>query len=294
MNKFTTIIIPSYRSKKLILTHVKRFSKNFKIIIIENSYDINFKNIVENKYKNVDIYLKKNIGYGRAVNFASQKVKTKYFFVMNPDTKIYKNTLNNLINAAKKIDKFGAIGPIYFDQKNNYKKNSIIKKNKIIAAAMLIDTKTFKKIKGYDKNFFLYYEDNDYFRKCDILNLKLYQVTNSFIIHKKVKKMKKKELNLHSTTFSNINEKNNTYYIGGWHGQWSKFYFLKKYNGFIFALFICLPNILLNIIQMIPYIFFDMTKAKYKYYKIEGFVCSLIGLPSFKRSKFDKKYILNI
>ena len=294
MNKFTTIIIPSYRSKKLILTHLKRFSKNFKIIIIENSYDINFKNIVENKYKNVDIYLKKNIGYGRAVNFASQKVKTKYFFVMNPDTKIYKNTLNNLINAAKKIDKFGAIGPIYFDQKKNYKKNSIIKKNKIIAAAMLIDTKTFKKIKGFDKNFFLYYEDDDYFRKCDFLNLKLYQVTNSFIIHKMVKKLKKNELNLHSTTFSNINEKNNTYYIGGWHGQWSKFYFLKKYNGFIFALFICLPNILLNIIQMIPYIFIDMTKAKYKYYKIEGFVCSVIGLSSFKRSKFDKKNILNI
>jgi len=294
MNKFTTIIIPSYRSKKLILTHLKRFSKNFKIIIIENSYDKNFKNIVENKYKNVDIYLKKNIGYGRAVNFASQKVKTKYFFVMNPDTKIYKNTLNNLINAAKKIDKFGAIGPIYFDQRKNYKKNSIILKNKIIAAAMLIDTKTFKKIKGFDKNFFLYYEDNDYFRKCDFLNLKLYQVTNSFIIHKKVKKLKKNELNLHSTTFSNINEKNNTYYIGGWHGQWSKFYFLKKYNGFIFALFICLPNILLNIIQMIPYIFIDMTKAKYKYYKIEGFVCSVIGLSSFKRSKFDKKNILNI
>ena len=294
MNKFTTIIIPSYRSKKLILTHLKRFSKNFKIIIIENSYDINFKNIVENKYKNVDIYLKKNIGYGRAVNFASQKVKTKYFFVMNPDTKIYKNTLNNLIIAAKKINKFGAIGPIYFDQKKNYKKNSIIKKNKIIAAAMLIETKTFKKIKGFDKNFFLYYEDNDYFIKCDFLNLKLYQVTNSFIIHKKVKKIKKNELNLHSTTFSNINEKNNTYYIGGWHGQWSKFYFLKKYNGFIFALFICLPNILLNIIQMIPHIFFNMHKAKYKYYKIEGFVCSVIGLPSFKRSKFDKKYILNI
>ena len=132
MNKFTTIIIPSYRSKKLILTHLKRFSKNFKIIIIENSYDINFKNIVENKYKNVDIYLKKNIGYGRAVNFASQKVKTKYFFVMNPDTKIYKNTLNNLINAAKKIDKFGAIGPIYFDQKKIIKKIQLLKKIRLL------------------------------------------------------------------------------------------------------------------------------------------------------------------
>ena len=105
MNKFTTIIIPSYRSKKLILTHINRF-KNFKIIIVENSNDAAFKKIIENKYKNVDIYLKKNIGYGRAVNFASQKVKTKYFFVTNPDTKIYKNTLHNLVDAANKINKF--------------------------------------------------------------------------------------------------------------------------------------------------------------------------------------------
>ena len=112
MNKFTTIIIPSYRSKKLVLKHVKRFSNSFKIIIVENSSDTIFKKIVEDQYKNVEIYLKKNIGYGRAVNFASQKVKTKYFFVINPDTKIYKDTLNNLINAAKKINKFGAIGPI--------------------------------------------------------------------------------------------------------------------------------------------------------------------------------------
>ena len=49
MNKYTTIIIPSYRSKKLILTHIKRFSKNFKIIIVENSNDKSFKEIVENK-----------------------------------------------------------------------------------------------------------------------------------------------------------------------------------------------------------------------------------------------------
>ena len=293
MNKLTTIVIPSYRSKKLIINHIKRFSKNFKIIIVENSNDITLKKIVENKYKNIYIYLKKNIGYGRAVNFASQKVKTKYFFVMNPDTKIYKNTLVNLIDAANKITKFGAIGPIYISQKKKYNTNSIIEKNKIIAAAMLIDTKTFKKIQGYDKNFFLYYEDDDYFTKCNILKLKLYQATNSFIVHKKVKKMKKKSLNLHSTTFSNIDEKNSTYFVGGWHGQWSKFYFLKKYKGFIKALFICLPNILMNIIQIIPYILFDTTKAKYKYYKIEGFVCSMIGLPSFKRSKFDKKYLLN-
>ena len=290
MNKLLTIIIPSYRSKKLILFHLKKLNKNFKIIIIENSYDKSLKEIINKKYKNVEVYLKKNIGYGRAVNFASKKVKTKYFFVMNPDTKIYSNTLLELISAAKKIHKFGAIGPIDIKYKKNYKKNSIIEVKKIIAAAMLIDTKIFNKINGYDENFFLYYEDDDYFEKCNSLNLKLYHLTNSLITHKKIKKMKK-TLNLHSTTFSNIEEKDSTYIVGGWHGYWSKFYFFKKHKGFINALFICLPNVLINIIQIIPYLFYNPIKAKYKYFKIEGFFCSVFGLPSFKRSKFDKKYL---
>lgn len=292
MNKLLTIIIPSYRSKKLILPHLKRLSKKFKIIIIENSYDQTLKKIIKDKYKNVKIYLKKNIGYGRAVNFASKKINTKYFFVMNPDAKIYQNTLNNLINAANKIKTFGALSPIYIKKKKDYKKNSIIEKKKIIAAAMLINTKIFKNIKGYDESFFLYYEDDDYFKKCISQNLKLYQISNSYVDHNKIKKKKKDTLNLQSITFSNMDEKNSTYGVGGWHGQWSKFYFFRKYKGYLNALMICLPNILLNIIQIIPQIFLNQTKAKFKYLKIEGFVCSLIGMPSFKRSNFDKKYIL--
>ena len=102
MNKLLTIIIPSYRSKKLILPHLKRLSKKFKIIIIENSYDKSLEEIIKKNYLNVDIYLKKNLGFGRAVNFAAKKVDTKYFISMNPDANIYQHTLINLINAAKK------------------------------------------------------------------------------------------------------------------------------------------------------------------------------------------------
>jgi N-acetylglucosaminyl-diphospho-decaprenol L-rhamnosyltransferase len=291
MNKSLTIIIPSYRSKKLVIPHIRKFYKKYKIIVIENSNDVSLKKKLNKKYKNVDIYLKNNIGFGRAVNFASKKVKTKFFFVINPDTKTYHNTLSNLLDATKKIDKFGAIGPIYVEQKNKYKKRLILETKKIIAAAMLVKTKVFQNIKGFDENYFLYYEDDDYFTKCNSLNLKLYQITNSFITHKKIKKMKK-SLSLHSTSFSNLEEKNNTYVIGGWHGQWSKFYYFRKYKGFFKALLICLPNLLLNLVQLIPYLFYSPNKAKYKYFKIEGFVCSLIGLPSFKRSKFDKKYLI--
>ena len=66
---------------------------------------------------------------------------------------------------------------------------------------------------------------------------------------------------------------------------------LKKYNGFINALIRCAPSLILNLLQLIIYSLIDPTKAKSKYFKIEGFICSLIGLPSFKRSKFDKNRI---
>lgn len=290
MNKNLTIVLPSYKSKKLILKHVKNISKKIRIIVIENSKDTTLKKILDQKYKNVKTILKDNIGYGNAINLGSKLVKTKYFFVMNPDVKLYSNTLKNLIKEAEKINKFGAIGPIYLNQKKKLKKNIIIEKKKIIAAAMLVKTKIFNKINGYDENFFLYYEDDDFFEKCNLLKLKLYLVTNSIFSHTKYQK-KVDTLKLHSATFSNKDEKNSSFVVGGWHGQWSKFYYLKKNNGFFVALSKCLPGVLLNLIQIFPNIFLNPTKAKYKYFKIEGFLCSLIGMPSFKRSIFDKKHI---
>jgi N-acetylglucosaminyl-diphospho-decaprenol L-rhamnosyltransferase len=289
MNKLLTIIIPSYRSKKLILPHLKRLSKKFKIIIVENSYDKSLEKIIKKKYLNVDIYLKKNLGFGRAVNFAAKKVYTKYFISMNPDAKIYQYTLKKLINAAKKINQFGSISPTHIDSQKKYKKN-IIEKKIINSPIMMFQTKTFKKIGGFDKNIFLYYEENDYFTKCNLLNLKLFLITDSYFNHLKSNK-ENNSLNIRSTAFTNLEEKNSTYFVGGWHGHWSKFYYLRKYNGYFKAIIMCLPNIIMNIFQILPYIFFNYTKAKHKYFKIEGFICALMGLPSFKRSKYDKENI---
>ena len=209
---------------------------------------------------------------------------------MNPDTIIYSNTFRNLMNAAVYIKKFGVIGPIHKNLKKKYKNKFFIEQKKIEAPVMLFDTQTFNKIKGFDENIFLYYEDNDYFKKCNSLDQKLYLITGSYYNHSKPQKYNK-SLNVKSSSFSNINEKNSSYLVGGWHGQWSKFYYLKKYNGFFNALIKCAPSAILNSIQLIIYSLINPAKAKYKYFKIEGFVCSLIGLPSFKRSKFDKNRI---
>ena len=286
MNKFLTIVITGYRSEKLILSHLKNLYKKYKIIIIENSYDKSLKRKIENKYKDIDVFLKKNVGFGGALNFAAKKVKTKYFISINPDTTLYTNTLKNLIKAANKIDNFGSISPVIINKKPN-KKEIIIESKKVNGPIMLFKTKTFLKINGFDKNIFLYYEENDFFTKCNMLDLKLYLITNSYFNHPNSKK-DNKSLSINSVKFSNLEEKNNTHCVAGWHGNWSKFYYLKKYNGYIKAFIMCLPHILLNTIQMLFCLFFNFNKAKYKYYKIEGFVCAALGMPSFKRSKYDR------
>jgi len=285
MNKFLTVIIPSYKSRRRIISHISKLPKKLNIIVIENSEDIHLKELIDKKFKNTEIYLKKNIGYGRAINFAAKKVKTKYFFVMNPDTTIYDRTLKNLIVAGEKINTFGMLSPEHTSNKRFHMSNdNIVEKKALTGGAMFFNTKIFKKIKGFDENIFLYYEDNDYYTKCNKLNLKLYLIKNSFHYHKKKDSS--------SATFKNIEEKYNAKLIAGWHGQWSKFYYLKKYHGFSYSIIKCIPNLLVNIIQFFINLILSYKKAKYIYFKIEGLICSIIGLPSFKRSKYDRKKLI--
>ena len=163
-----TIVLPSYKSGKLIFSHLKKISKKINIIIIENSKDKKLKKEIETKYKNARVYLQNNIGYGNAINYGSKFVKTKYFFVMNPDTKIYKNTIKNLLIEAKKLKYFGALSPDQIKNKKvNLNKKKIIEQKQLDGGAILFQTNLFKHIRGFDKNIFLYYEENDYFHKCN-------------------------------------------------------------------------------------------------------------------------------
>ncbi len=280
MKNKLTIVIPSYKSSKKILKHLKDLPNNIKVIIIENSQDEELKEIIKKKFKNVKVILQKNIGYGNAINLGSLFVKTKFFFVMNPDTVIYKNTLKLLLEGCKKIKKFGAISPNYKKNKGKKYNNIAEEKKTLTGGAMLFDTKVFKKIGGFDKNIFLYYEDNDYFTKCRKMGIKLYTINNSYHFHEKQSSG--------SAIFKTKKEMEYAYFLAGWHGQWSKFYYHEKYDGYFRALILCLPNLITNILQLIINLPINYNKSKYIYFKIEGLVASIIGLSSFKRSKFDE------
>ena len=80
-----TIIIITYKSEKIIYDFIKKIPLTIKTIIIENSQNYKLKKDVEEKYKNISVYLKENNGVSSALNYAVNKIKTKYFLQINPN-----------------------------------------------------------------------------------------------------------------------------------------------------------------------------------------------------------------
>jgi N-acetylglucosaminyl-diphospho-decaprenol L-rhamnosyltransferase len=286
LEKLVTIIIVSYKSKNKLISILKLIPKKIKVIIIENSYDYKLKILFEKKFNNTKIILRKNIGYGNAINFASNYVKTKYFYALNPDVQIYKSTIKNLLNQAILLkDNFGVIGPVN-------KKSNILRKNnkKIIllptklinGSAMFFNKKNFKNIKGFDKNIFLYFEENDICKKFEKKKIKMYYVLNSFIKHQ--------------GGLSSSNQNNGDNYkiklTAAWHGQWSKYYYYKKHYGFFYAQIKCQPRLIKIIIQIILTKITLSNKFQIYLFQLKGILNSMFGFKSYIRPENIKLYPL--
>ena len=88
--------------------------------MIENSNNSNFKLNLEKNYSNVTCFLTgENLGYAKGNNLGLSKVVTEYALILNPDAYLENDTLNNLINSAKKFNDFAIIGPAKQDEYSN-------------------------------------------------------------------------------------------------------------------------------------------------------------------------------
>ena len=74
-----TIVTVLYNSNKIVENFFNDF-ENFKIIVVDNGKNEIILNKIKS-FKNIKVITKnKNLGYGRAINFAFEEVSTKFFF----------------------------------------------------------------------------------------------------------------------------------------------------------------------------------------------------------------------
>ena len=111
-----TVIIVTYKTNYQILYNcINSIHKDIKIINVENSDNINHKNEIEKKYKNVEVILSgTNLGYGAGNNLGIKLAKTNYILISNPDT-VYDNKFFNHLNNYLTQELF-SIGTSYSDE----------------------------------------------------------------------------------------------------------------------------------------------------------------------------------
>ena len=114
MNKpETTIIMVSFHSQNLIEKTINFIDKEIEIIVVENSNSSECKESLEKKYRNVKVILSEtNLGNGAGINIGLKKTNTKYAFYIDIDTEVQKDTIRNLLDAAKKTADFALLAPL--------------------------------------------------------------------------------------------------------------------------------------------------------------------------------------
>ena len=280
--KNITFVIVCFKSEKVIYECLDTLPEESNKIILENSNDFSLKKDLETRYKNIDVVINKNLGFGASNNIGIKKSKTQFAFILNPDVKFRKDTFDNLINACSNISNFTLLSPIHGESKypnyivkKKYKNidDNIIEVDDIDGFSMLINKKMFQDDDYFDESFFLYLENNDLCRRVKKKGQNIYIIKDSLIDHK-------------GGSSSDENFYSEIEYLRNWHWMWSKFYYHKKHYGYLYGFFKILRNFLSAFIKYFIYSVAKNDKKK-RFYKarFSGCLNGLLLKKSWYRPK---------
>ena len=159
-SKDISIVITTYKSEEKIESCLNSIDSKIRVIIIENSSNKKFKNDIENKFSNVECVLTNdNLGYGRANNIGLKKVTTRYSLILNPDTILEKETIDNFFIFLKKNINFAILGPLQNEnslesETHNHHQSDYFEADSVKGFAMFLNMSKFMNIGFFDEIFF--------------------------------------------------------------------------------------------------------------------------------------------
>lgn len=151
---------------------------------------------------------RENVGFARACNQAAKEAKGEYLFFLNPDAKIAGKDFYKIIREFEQNPQIGAAGPGIIEEitgkpqpwigggktslpkvlfKNtlnkHWNKKTKTKVDWVSGTALLTSKKIFNKLGGFDENFFMYFEDQDYCLRAKKLGLKILFLPEFKVLH---------------------------------------------------------------------------------------------------------------
>ena len=276
-----TIGIVTFKSEKVIFNCLKSIKNIKKIIIFDNSNDTQLKYKISKKYPNIKFIIsKKNLGFGGGNNQILKKSKSKYVFLLSPDTILKKNCEHELLKQINKIKDFSLIAPLakennygFFKDSQKVTNKSFFEVDYVKGFAMLFNLKKIRKRQLFDENIFLYLEEIDLCKRLRKKNHKIYICKSAKIVH----------IGAKSSNLGFEYEK-----CRNWHWMWSKVYYDRKHYGVIYVFKNYFFHMILNFLKLIAFtLIFNRKKIIINYLRLSGILNSLIGNRSWYRPKVN-------
>lgn len=249
---------------------------SYEIILVDNASTDDSAAFFSEVENIVFIRSSENIGFGRANNLGAEHAKGEFLFLLNSDTVLIENSVKKLIDFFRNKQAelhIGSLGCVLVDQEMNYngcgssftscaeeidiyktiipglkyffrKKpvksypldKSFFEIDYVIGADLMIKNSVFKKLEGFDKQFFMYYEESDLQYRMRQEGYKAYIYTGTKIIHledgsgKKIQNYSNKK-RIITHTSKNIFLKKNDPENFSRYKMWDKFFlFVNRFN----------------------------------------------------------------
>lgn len=208
----TTVVIPNYNGRNYLqdcLTSLLEGSEVPGIIVVDNGSADESAAMVKEKFPMVKlIALPENRGFSAAVNIGIREAGTEYVFLLNNDTVVLKDTIEELEAAMERHPKAFSVAAKMLQMKNpelidsagdfycasgwafargkDRKTEAFSKETSVFSAcagAALYRKAVFEKIGDFDENHFAYLEDIDVGYRAKIYGYRNYYAPASVVLH---------------------------------------------------------------------------------------------------------------
>jgi len=248
------ILTVTYKSEHIIDRCLANIDEKFRITVVENSNNFDFKKKIEQKKNTKCILTNYNLGFGSAFNIGAKKINSKYILHINPDVFINNDIIFKLYEIAETKNNLAILSAVESDSESkilNYD-NNFEEVDYVRGFLMLVNNNNCKSTNYFDEKFFLYLEEIDLCKRLKELKLLICKTPNIFIHHMGGKS--------HNPDVSYKMELQRN-----WHYMWSLFYFNRKHHGYFYAYQKTILKFFSALIKMS--LFYFLNKKKHEIYK---------------------------
>jgi GT2 family glycosyltransferase len=194
-----------------------KFNKPWEVIVVDNNSSDKSVEIIKQFPQVIAIENKENVGFGAANNQALKQATGKFVFLLNPDTQIFPDSMEKLVEKIEEEEKIAIVAPQLVNENGSLQKeigtfpglvDSILvllklhrlpffkdlvypkvdysqeqEAEHLMGSALLIRREVLDSVGVFDEHFFLWFEETDLEKRIKEAGWKLIYYPQVRVVH---------------------------------------------------------------------------------------------------------------